>query len=186
VLSEPDGSVIAYTHHGFYYRDKRYISNYEFYADGEHWILQNSGAIAYYASRFHLFNPRIRTEYGEIERSRVSLVFTRAVSDGVAEEFEIRNYGMQRVRFNFEIALRTDFADIFEVKAKHWLPELTLHHLRVGNSTPRYGSGARTALADSRFSRLTANCTCDMVRHRMIPRIAVLAGCRAAGLIFEP
>jgi glycogen debranching enzyme len=118
VLSEPDGSVIAYTDQGFYYRDTRYISYYEFYADGEHWILQNSGAIAYYASRFYLFNPRIRTEYGEIERSRLSLVFTRAVSDCVVEEFEIRNYGMQRARFNFEIALRTDFADIFEVKAK--------------------------------------------------------------------
>jgi hypothetical protein len=49
VRSEPDGSVIAYTDQGFYYRDTRYISNYEFYADGEHWILQNSGAIAYYA-----------------------------------------------------------------------------------------------------------------------------------------
>src|SRR6185437_8874736 len=85
VLSEPDGSVIAYTDQGFYYRDTRYISNYEFYADGEHWILQNSGAIAYYASRFYLINPRIRTEYGEIERSTLSLVFTRAVSDCVVE-----------------------------------------------------------------------------------------------------
>jgi glycogen debranching enzyme len=118
VLSEPDGSIIAYTDQGFYCRDTRYISNYEFYADGEHWVLQNSGAIAYYASRAYLFNPRIRTEYGEIERCKLSLVFTRAVSDGVVEEFEIRNYGMQRARFNFEIALRTDFADIFEVKAK--------------------------------------------------------------------
>jgi glycogen debranching enzyme len=118
VLSEPDGSVTAYTDQGFYCRDTRYVSNYEFYADGEHWVLQNSGAIAYYASRAYLFNPRIQTEYGEIERSKLSLVFTRAVSDGIVEEFEIRNYGMQRARFNFEIALRTDFADIFEVKAK--------------------------------------------------------------------
>lgn len=133
VLSEPDGSVTADTDQGFYCRDTRYISNYEFYADGEHWVLQNSGAIAYYASRAYLFNPRIQTEYGKIEESRLSLVFTRAVSDGILEEFEIRNYGMQRARFNFEIALRTDFADIFEVKSKQvirkghvtttWLPE---------------------------------------------------------------
>jgi len=133
VLSEPDGSITAYTDQGFYSHDTRYVSNYEFYADGERWVLQNSGAIAYYASRAYLFNPRIRTEYGEIERSKLSLVFTRAVSDGIIEELEIRNYGMQRARFNFEIALRTDFADIFEVKSKQvirkghvtttWLPD---------------------------------------------------------------
>lgn len=31
VLSEPDGSVTADTDQGFYCRDTRYISNYEFY-----------------------------------------------------------------------------------------------------------------------------------------------------------
>lgn len=118
VLSEPDGSISAYTDQGFYSRDTRYVSKYEFYADGERWVLQNSGAIAYYASRAYLVNPQIRTEYGEIEPSTLSLVFTRAVNEGIVEEFEITNYGMKRVRFNFEIGLRTDFADIFEVKSK--------------------------------------------------------------------
>jgi glycogen debranching enzyme len=134
VLSEPDGSVTAETDQGFYCRDTRYVSSYDFYADGEHWVLQNSGATAYYASRAYLFNPRIRTEYGEIERSTLSMVFTRAVKDGIIEEFEIHNHGMRRARLNFEIALRTDFADIFEVKSKQvirkghvttdWSPEI--------------------------------------------------------------
>jgi glycogen debranching enzyme len=134
VLSEPDGSVSVDTDQGFYCRDTRYVSNYEFYADGEHWALQNSGAMAYYASRAYLINPHIRTEYGDIEPSTLSLILTRAVTDeGIVEEFEIRNYRMQRTRFNFEIALRTDFADIFEVKSKRlvrkghvtsrWVPE---------------------------------------------------------------
>ena len=118
VLSEPDGSVTAYTDQGFYRRDTRYVSNYEFYADGERWELQNSGATAHYASRAYLMNPLIRTEYGDIQRSTLSLMFTRAVNDGIVEDFEIRNYGTARARFNFEIALRTDFADIFEVKSQ--------------------------------------------------------------------
>ena len=118
VVSEPDGSVSAYTDQGFYSRDTRYVSKYELYADGKPWILQNSGAIAYYASRAYLVNPRILTEYGEIVPSTLSLVFTRAVNEGVVEESEINNYGRKRVRFNFEFALRTDFADIFEVKSK--------------------------------------------------------------------
>jgi hypothetical protein len=117
VLSEPDGSITAYTDQGFYCRDTRYVSNYDLYADGEHWVLQNSGAIAYYAARAYLINPLVRTEYGDIERSTLSLVFTRAVNDGIVEDFEIHNYGTKRARLNFEIALRTDFADIFEVKS---------------------------------------------------------------------
>lgn len=139
VLAEPDGSLLAHTDDGFYCRDTRYVSKYEFYADGEPWVLQNSGAIAYYAFRAYLYNPRIRTEYGKIERSKLSLVFSRAVSDGVVEEFEIRNYGMQRARFNFEIALRTDFADIFEVKAKQVI--------RKGHVTTTWSSDDRQLIS---------------------------------------
>jgi glycogen debranching enzyme len=118
VLSEADGRITPYTDQGMYSRDTRYVSTYDLFADGEHWILQNSGAIAYYASRTYLINPKIITEYNEIEAATVSLILDRAVSDGVHEDFEIHNYSMQRVRFSFELSLRTDFADIFEVKAK--------------------------------------------------------------------
>jgi glycogen debranching enzyme len=118
VLSEMDGCITAFTDQGIYSRDTRYVSNYEIFADGERWILQNSGALAYYASRTYLTNPRITTEYNEIEAATVSLVLDRAVSHGIHEDFEIHNYSMRRVRFSLELSLRTDFADIFEVKAK--------------------------------------------------------------------
>jgi glycogen debranching enzyme len=118
VLSEPDGCITPYTDQGIYSRDTRYVSNYEIFADGERWILQNSGALAYYASRVYLTNPRIITEYNEIEPATLSLILDRAVSDGIHEDFEVHNYNMRRVRFSLELSLRTDFADIFEVKAK--------------------------------------------------------------------
>src|SRR5437899_2920750 len=118
VLSEADGCITAYTDQGMYSRDTRYVSNYDIFADGERWILQNSGATAYYASRTYLTNPKITTEYNEIEAATVSLILDRAVTDGVHEDLEIHNYGMRRVRFSLELSLRTDFADIFEVKAK--------------------------------------------------------------------
>jgi glycogen debranching enzyme len=118
VLSEMDGCITAYTDQGIYSRDTRYVSSYEIFANGERWILQNSGALAYYASRTYLTNPRIVTEYNEIEAATVSLILDRAVSDGIHEDFEIHNYSIRRVRFSLELSLRTDFADIFEVKAK--------------------------------------------------------------------
>jgi glycogen debranching enzyme len=118
VLSEPDGCITPYTDQGIYSRDTRYVSNYKIFADGQHWILQNSGALAYYASRVYLTNPRIVTEYNEIEPATLSLILDRAVSDGIHEDFEIHNYSLRRVRFSLELSLRSDFADIFEVKAK--------------------------------------------------------------------
>jgi glycogen debranching enzyme len=118
VVSGMDGCVAAYTDQGMYSRDTRYVSSYEIFANGERWVLQNSGALAYYASRTYLTNPKIVTEYNEIEAGTVSLILDRAVSEGIHEDFEIHNYSMQRVRFSLELSLRTDFADIFEVKAK--------------------------------------------------------------------
>jgi glycogen debranching enzyme len=130
VISEPDGWITASTDQGIYSRDTRYVSKYEIFANGQRWILQNSGAIAYYASRAYLTNPSISTEYGEIKQGTISVVFSRAVHDGVQEDLDIWNYGMMRVRFSLELLLRTDFADIFEVKSKRVL--------RKGNVSTRW------------------------------------------------
>ena len=117
-VSEMDGCIAASTDQGMYSRDTRYVSSYEIFANGERWVLQNSGALAYYASRTYLTNPKIITEYNEIETGTVSLILDRAVSEGIHEDFDIHNFGMRRVRFSLELSLRTDFADIFEVKGK--------------------------------------------------------------------
>src|SRR5438445_1350985 len=118
VVAEQDGRITPYTDQGIYSRDTRYVSSYQIFADGHHWILQNSGALAYYASRAYLTNPRITTEHNEIEPGTLSFILDRAVFDGLHEDFEIRNYSVRQVRFSLELSLRTDFADIVEVKAK--------------------------------------------------------------------
>ncbi len=136
VVSEADASIKAGTDQGFYSRDTRYVSNYEVFADGLSWTLQNSGAIAYYASRTYLTNSEIVTEFNKIKPSTVSLIIDRAVHEGVHEDYEIHNYGTQRVRFSFEISLRTDFADIFEVKANRLI--------RKGNVTSEWDAERST------------------------------------------
>lgn len=117
VLCEPDGSITPHTDQGIFSRDTRYVSGYRFFADGQRWVLQNSGAVAYFAFRACLINPKIVTEFGEIEGGTVGMMFNRSVREGIHEDFDLHNYGRTRVRFNLEIAVRSDFADIFEVKA---------------------------------------------------------------------
>src|SRR5262249_37954073 len=156
VLSELDGSITAYTDQGIYSRDTRYVSNYEMFADGERWILQNSGAIAYYASRAYLTNPRIITECGDIERGALSLIFSRAVHDGIHEDLDIYNYSMKQARFSFEISLRTDFADIFEVKANRVL--------RKGNVTTRWDQRKSELISSYEHGSFTRSLTTRVIQ----------------------
>src|SRR6266542_1045971 len=104
VLSEPDSCITAYTDQGIYSRDTRYVSNYEIFADGERWILQNSGALAYYASRAYLTNPKITTEYNEIEPATLTLILDRAVSEGIHED-----YSNGRIVFLVDLEPRGDW-----------------------------------------------------------------------------
>ncbi len=79
-----------------------------------------------------LTNRRFITEYGEIDEGTLSLTLDRAVSDGIHEDFDIHSYGTGHVRFSLELSLRTDFADIFDVKSKRLV--------RKGNVTTEWHS----------------------------------------------
>jgi len=133
VVSEPNGSITPHTDQGIYSRDTRFVSSYQLFINGQGWSLQNSGAVAYFAFRAYLINPQTDTEFGKIEGSTIGMMFNRSVRGGIHEDFDLHNYGKKRARFNLEIALRTDFADIFEVKAKHVI--------RKGNITTNWDQG---------------------------------------------
>ncbi|NGZ08427.1 MAG: amylo-alpha-1,6-glucosidase [Nitrospira sp. LK70] len=117
-ISEFDGSITDVSDQGLYSRDIRYLSRYQLYIDGTPWTLLNSGAVAYYASRTYLVNPKVVTEHGTIEAETLGLVLGRTIGEGLHEDIDIRNYSPQRRRFNLELLIRNDFADIFEVRAK--------------------------------------------------------------------
>ena len=121
LVSELDGSITNGSDQGFYSRDTRYISHYQLFIDGQPWTLLNSGAIAYHDARIYFVNPRVVTEDGEISGGTIGLVLNRRISvEGLHEDFDIRNYSTKNLRFNLEVLFRSDFADIFEVRAKQF------------------------------------------------------------------
>ena len=117
LLTEPDGQIVWPTDKGLYFRDTRLISSWSIYANGESWDVLNGGAITHYAARIFLTNHAIETERGSIAPRTLSLVLTRSLDRGLHEDIDIINHGMEAVEFNLEIAIRCDFADIFEVKS---------------------------------------------------------------------
>ncbi|MDH6147312.1 MULTISPECIES: amylo-alpha-1,6-glucosidase [Paraburkholderia] len=117
LLTEPDGQINRLSHKGLYFYDTRVISNWTMFANGEPWDLLNGGTITSFDARIFLVNRELITEAGLIAPHTVGLVLSREIGGGVHEDVDLINYGQSRVRFNLEIALRSDFADIFEVKS---------------------------------------------------------------------
>jgi glycogen debranching enzyme len=117
LVSESSGEINWPSEKGLYFLDTRVISSWTIYANGEPWELLNGGAISYYASRIYLTNRKIPTADGAIPQRTLGLVISRLVSDGIHEDLDVTNNSMRQVHFQFEIALRCDFADIFEVKS---------------------------------------------------------------------
>jgi glycogen debranching enzyme len=116
LVTEPDGQVIWPSDRGLYFRDTRVISAWAIYANGEPWDLLNGGAIAYHAARIFQTNRAFMSEDGPIAARTLGLVIGRHIDGGLHEDIEITNNSRTPVRFNLEIAIRADFADIFEVK----------------------------------------------------------------------
>jgi glycogen debranching enzyme len=117
LVADPDGQVGQPSDKGLYFFDTRVISHWKIYANGEPWELLNGGPTMYYAARIFLSNRVFLTEDGPVPRRTLGLVLGRSVSGGLHEDLDLTNYGAKPVRFQLEIALRSDFADIFEVKA---------------------------------------------------------------------
>lgn len=118
LVSELDGSISHASDQGLYSSDTRYLSGYQLYINGERWTLLNSGAITYYASQVHLINPTVVTEENVIAPGTVGLLLSRTLVEALHEDLDVRNFSSKHLHFILEILIRSDFADIFEVKAK--------------------------------------------------------------------
>jgi N-terminal domain of (some) glycogen debranching enzymes len=114
---EPDGRIQGGSDKGLFFFDTRVISVYDLAANGASFKLLNAGPVYYYASRSMLTNEEIETEAGPIPAGVLSVTLSRSIDGGLHEDIDITNYGSRKVRFNLEIVIRSDFADIFEIKS---------------------------------------------------------------------
>ena len=117
LLTDEDGQILASTDKGLYDRDTRLISSWRIYANGAPWNLLNSANIAYFASRVFLLNRAIASEAGDIPAGALAMTLSRTIGHGLHEDLDLVNHGATAVQFNLEVAIRSDFADILEVKS---------------------------------------------------------------------
>ncbi len=117
LITDLDAQIHWPSERGLFFLDTRVLSSWKIYANGEPWDFLTGGATSYYTSAVHLTNRAILTEDSTIPPHTLGLVVSRSIADGMHEDLDITNYSIKPVRFQLEIALRSDFADIFEVKS---------------------------------------------------------------------
>lgn len=120
MVTNTRGEIRADTEDGLFFNDTRVVSLYRFYINGQSWEILNASAINHYAARYYFASPVVPLEGGELPAHRIGLTVTRVIGHGVHEDVNIVNYAMHAVTFTFETALRSDFADLFEVKSHHF------------------------------------------------------------------
>ena len=119
MVTDKSGDIHDHSDQGVYAVDTRFISFYRMYINRQPLVPINASQLSFYAARYHLTNPTIDTEGGIIKANTIRVSVTRMVSGGIHEDIEIANYAGQNVHFLLEIGIRSDFADLFEVKSKH-------------------------------------------------------------------
>jgi hypothetical protein len=102
-------------------RTIRVLSHYTIFANGERWVRLTSAAPSHNTARIHLTNQPFATEEGEVPGGTLALTISRVIAEGIHEDLDVTNHGLVPVRFNLEVALRSDFADIFEVKSHKFI-----------------------------------------------------------------
>ncbi|MGE5335278.1 MAG: glycogen debranching N-terminal domain-containing protein [Nitrososphaerota archaeon] len=148
MVTDLNGDITVDSEQGVYAGDTRFVSRYAIYANGLPWSRLTSSTTAYYAMQLYLANPAIPTETGEIPAGTLALIVNRTVSDGLHEDIDIENHALVPVRFNLEVLLRADFADIFEVKAHRFV-----RRGRIVTDWDDMKSELRTSYTDHDFRR---------------------------------
>jgi glycogen debranching enzyme len=145
MVTDLRGEIDPRQEHGVFAQDTRFVSSYRFYINEQPWRLITSNLITYYSARLYLTNPAIQVDEGVIPEDQIGLVLERTVGDGIHEDYDLTNYGRQPVRFMLEIAVRSDFADLFEVRRRQRVRRgrlLTEWRPRRGELCTSYTHGA--------------------------------------------
>ncbi|MEH2445260.1 MAG: glycogen debranching N-terminal domain-containing protein [Nostoc sp.] len=118
LVTATDGSIDDNQAQGFFVRDTRLISYYEISLNRYQLSLLASSNITHHNALYQFTNPELPTVNGIFPSGSLLVTIRRDIVGGMHEDIEITNHHLEAVEFQLMLAIRSDFADIFEVKAK--------------------------------------------------------------------
>jgi len=119
LVTASDGSIDDNQAQGFFVRDTRLISYYEISLNRYRLLLLASSNITHHSALYQFTNPQFPTVNGNLPSGSLLITIRRDIVEGMHEDIDITNHYSKPVEFQLMLAIRCDFADIFEVKAKN-------------------------------------------------------------------
>lgn len=107
--------------YGLYAADTRFLSRHELRLNGRRPESVASVRLSFRHARWHMIVDGIGGAGGDMREARAALTVDRLVSmHGLHEDLVLQSYGRASLTVLLEIALESDFADLFEVRLKQW------------------------------------------------------------------
>ncbi|MFC6016476.1 glycogen debranching N-terminal domain-containing protein [Plantactinospora solaniradicis] len=103
----PEGSIGGLVHD-----DTRFLSRWELMINEERLLILGSGTVDDYSAAFFLTNP----ELPGLPANTIGIRRQRFVGDGMHERIELQSFADDPVPIRLRMAVRADFADLFEIK----------------------------------------------------------------------
>lgn len=119
--------------YGLYAADTRFLSRHELRLNGRRPESVASVRLSFRHARWHMIAADIGGAGGDMREARVALTVDRLVSmHGLHEDLALQSFGRASLTVLLEIALESDFADLFEVSRKQWQRRDDLNTCWVG------------------------------------------------------
>jgi len=121
LVTAADGSIDDNLPQGFFVRDTRLISYYEISLNRYRLLLLAASILTHHSALYQFTNPEMPTVNGKIPAGCLIVTIRRDIVGGMHEDIDLTNHYHEPTEFQLMLAVRSDFADIFEVKAKQIL-----------------------------------------------------------------
>ena len=148
MVTDERGEIDGGREQGIFAGDTRLLSHHRLYINGVPWTLLTSSTVLYSTVRIELTNPALMTDIGDLAARQIGLTVRRRVIQAIHEDLDLVSFADRPVHFQLEMALRSDFADIFEVRAHQFT--------RRGNTLSRWNDERhelRTTYTNGDFHR---------------------------------
>ncbi|OKH52156.1 amylo-alpha-1,6-glucosidase [Calothrix sp. HK-06] len=138
LVTASDGSIDENQAQGFFVADTRLISYYEISLNRNQLSLLASSNITHHSAIYQFTNPEFTTINGILPSGNLLITIRRDIVSGMREDIDINNYHSETVKFQLMLAVRSDFADIFEVKGKNIVTRGDIETVWNGVLTTKY------------------------------------------------
>ncbi len=118
---------------GLYAADTRFVSRHELRLNGRRPQSVASVRLSYRHARWHMIADEVAGASGDMRGARVAVTVDRLLSfHRLHEDLVLHTYGRTPLTLLLEIALESDFADLFEVRFKEWQRRAELNTIWLG------------------------------------------------------